>query len=407
MIPIAMHLRAPICGTSDNTISNVEIAVNVWINEMQIIGLNVPSLIAVIEDMEPTDGELRDCGVGLLKVKALKVTVPRGAAQRLPAPARGPTHVERGLRTRRARSATARTLDVGEVEGRTVVAPVTARKRRKQMSERQLAANRRNGARGRGPTSLEGKMRSRGGAMKHGMTAVQPVLLVGEAGEERARFDELRAYVLDGYVPRTDDDRLVVGEYVHELWRRYQRINPAEQALIREAFIRRRRVHARHQAQQIPDLLAHNPGGLQHCAAGLRYLIEELGRLRAATDSLVAGADVMQPVNAFSARIQHTLPALVELAARGLTKASAVTEMIAKIQTELRETLAKEEAAAAQLEDIEATICLVPAGKKGERLLRYLRQSDRRLAHLRRVLAPLRRPAVAEAEAPPRHEPAA
>jgi hypothetical protein len=84
-----MHLRAPICGTSDNTISSVEIAVNVWINEMQIIGLNVPSLIAVIEHTEPIDGESRDCGVGLLKVKALKVTVPRGAAPKLlPAPRR-------------------------------------------------------------------------------------------------------------------------------------------------------------------------------------------------------------------------------------------------------------------------------------------------------------------------------
>src|SRR5439155_25428711 len=68
---------------------------------------------------------------------------------------------------------------------------IRKKRRVKRMTEAAIRANQMNGSKGRGPTSVEGKKKSRGGALSHGMTAQQPDLLIGEAGEDRAAYAEL------------------------------------------------------------------------------------------------------------------------------------------------------------------------------------------------------------------------
>jgi hypothetical protein len=120
----------------------------------------------------------------------------------------------------------------------------------------------------------------------------------------------------------------------------------------------------------------------------------------AVTRELPAGASVMQPTEALSARLQHTLPALVELCKQAPTTAAAVIDGLKAIHTQLREKLVEEDKTAEQFSEIEETICRLPAGKRGELLLRFLRQSDRRLASLRRRLEPIRRPRRPSGEPP-------
>ena len=56
-------------------------------------------------------------------------------------------------------------------------------------SERQIAASRRNGRLSRGPKTKEGKARSSGNALRHGLSA-RKYLLAGESEEEFLRLAE-------------------------------------------------------------------------------------------------------------------------------------------------------------------------------------------------------------------------
>ena len=58
----------------------------------------------------------------------------------------------------------------------------------------QIAANRRNGAKSKGPKTEEGRAVASRNALKHGLTAEQIVLIFGEAEDDFMRFhDEMRA----------------------------------------------------------------------------------------------------------------------------------------------------------------------------------------------------------------------
>src|SRR5262249_37174193 len=129
---------------------------------------------------------------------------------------------------------------------------------------------------------------------------------------------------------------------------------------------------------------------LENTVAGLRYLVEQLDGVLSATRALAADADVMQPIKQFSARLQDRVVAVKEGPAPALTAPQAVITAIEGLPASLRRALARGEAAVADLEDIETTLCVLPAGKSGENLLRHLRRNDRRLFQLRRQLEPLR-----------------
>jgi hypothetical protein len=222
------------------------------------------------------------------------------------------------------------------------------------------------------------------------MTATVPDILVSEAGEDREVFLQLRSTVHDAYARRDDHDDLVIEEYTIELWRRLHRINVAEREMIRRALLRARRAHGRRQAAQVQDHIAHNPAALLQTVGGLRYLLDELDQVTAAVGILAPDAPVMQPVKQLSARLQDAVPPLVTLSKRDLTTPAKVTAAVQALQMELRQGLVEEEKAELKLEAIETVICRLPAGPKGELLLRYLRQSDRRLSALRRYLEPIR-----------------
>jgi hypothetical protein len=277
------------------------------------------------------------------------------------------------------------------------------KRRTKRMTPKAVAANRRNGPKSKGP-SPEGAKRSRGNRLTHGMAAQLPEFLIGEAGEDRAAYAELKAIVLEAYMAANHHDELVIEEYVKELWRRLHRIEPVERDLIRRRLLRRRRARGHDDTQRLQDLLAHNPAGLRDDAVGLRYLIDQLSEVLAATRALAADTDMMQPIKQLSARLQDTVVAVKELAAQALTKRPEVIAVIEGVLTKLRQTLAEHETAAADLDAIETTLCVLPSGKSGENLLRHLRRSDRRLFQLRRQLEPLRRRAADERETPPTTE---
>ena len=210
--------------------------------------------------------------------------------------------------------------------------------------------------------------------------------------------------MLEAYVPASRHDTLLIAEYVNELWRRYHRVEPAERALIRRRLLRRRRTSGCDDAQQVQDLLAHNPAGLQDSVPGLQYVIDQLAAALVAVRGLAAADDLMQPLKDVSARLRDKVVSIRELVDKTFTKRHAIIAAIEGVQATLRQALAEQEMAADKLDDIETALCMLPASNSGENLLRHLRRSDRRLAQLRRMLEPLRRTrrdSAGERETPP------
>lgn len=82
-------------------------------------------------------------------------------------------------------------------------------------SARQVAANRRNASRPRGPLSAESSAAIRENAVKHGLTAKHVVL----QHEDYADYHELRASIVTEYQPRTPQEHRFADQIAQNYWR--------------------------------------------------------------------------------------------------------------------------------------------------------------------------------------------
>jgi hypothetical protein len=82
-------------------------------------------------------------------------------------------------------------------------------------TRKQIAASRANGAKSRGPATIEGKAVSRLNALKHGLTARTVVL----SNEKDARFQALLDFYTAKYQPADEDEFLCIEEMVVHQWR--------------------------------------------------------------------------------------------------------------------------------------------------------------------------------------------
>jgi len=80
-------------------------------------------------------------------------------------------------------------------------------------------AARLNGSKSRGPTTEEGKSRSRLNALKHGLRA-ETLLLESGNEEENASFEALRARLEEQFPPRTIEEQLLLESMSHALWQK-------------------------------------------------------------------------------------------------------------------------------------------------------------------------------------------
>jgi hypothetical protein len=108
------------------------------------------------------------------------------------------------------------------------------------VSERKLAANRRNAKRSTGPKTPAGKAAVRYNALKHGLLAKEVVVTASDCPEDRVEFDRLHCALVDDLQPIGVLEQMLVEKIAVACWRlrRVVRVEAAE--------IRRR--------QSLPDI---------------------------------------------------------------------------------------------------------------------------------------------------------
>lgn len=94
-------------------------------------------------------------------------------------------------------------------------------------SEKQTAASRTNGGKSHGPTSAEGKYRSRLSALKNGLFSKD--IVVAAAGERIEDYESFKTVVWDSVQPDGAVEEMLTDDLVTNWWRR-QRVRRSESA---------------------------------------------------------------------------------------------------------------------------------------------------------------------------------
>jgi hypothetical protein len=120
-------------------------------------------------------------------------------------------------------------------------------------SVKQIAANRRNAARGTGPKSAAGKQVARMNALKHGLQAAHVVI----PGEDPEEFEALLRGLEEDYLPVGFRESLLVERIAECTWR-LQRARLMETAIMRSEHFSKEKHKAEYEMRQIVDTYDQN-----------------------------------------------------------------------------------------------------------------------------------------------------
>jgi len=154
-------------------------------------------------------------------------------------------------------------------------------------SPKQSAASRKNGSKGKGPTSSSGKKVVRLNALKDGLFTKE--IVVESAGERQEDFDRLEKQIWDYFQPEDSLQAMLVTDFIENRWR-LQRVRRAESAELKNRFA----------ASRVMDLLT-PPDELQSLHARFlnrckKYSLESSSKDPRAPLDALATADELEEI---------------------------------------------------------------------------------------------------------------
>ena len=278
---------------------------------------------------------------------------------------------------------------------------------KKPVSERKRTANRRNAQKSTGPTTPEGKARSKMNAVKHGLLAKERLITVGGLGEDPEAFEQLLADLREDRRPVGTLEQILVENIAGYVWRgrRAQRYEAG--AIQREVEYQRDQEAARSQGRFLRALnsgesLEESVEGIEYLLAALERAIDEVQRGDWSTDSRTVIAQHLQdlvslppgPVRRPGGHGKHGGPDEFD-----------PTQLLKDLNAQydrLREHLPEVEASQKRQADARVTSYALPSATDLALLLRYDTPNDKKLHktmdQLRKVQADRRKAEAASGD---------
>ncbi len=148
------------------------------------------------------------------------------------------------------------------------------------ISERKLAANRASAQKSTGPTSEEGKARSRMNALIHGMLAREVVITRGDYREDAVAFQELLDSLVELYRPVGDTEQPEVENIAKCYWRKIREVRYTN-AITRRRTLGMRQREEQRRAENVVDHEKYcTREVLEGTAGGLQYIVDVMKNVK-------------------------------------------------------------------------------------------------------------------------------
>ena len=170
----------------------------------------------------------------------------------------------------------------------------------RRISEKKIAANRRNAKLSTGPKTLEGKERVARNALKHGLLARDVIIVAGDGKENEAEFHQLLDDLCDDHEPVGSIEHMLLQNMAVNRWRKW-RVLRAEMGAIRALLDNVTLERARALAGKVKSQQDYKEGydHLRGSSAGIDFLLDGIDTIREQLSSAdpEVGPDVLDDEN--------------------------------------------------------------------------------------------------------------
>ena len=249
------------------------------------------------------------------------------------------------------------------------------------ISERKLAANRASAQKSTGPTSEEGKARSRMNALIHGMLAREVVITRGDYREDAVAFQDLLDALVELHRPVGVAEQLEVENIAKCYWRKIREVRYTNAITRRRTLGVRQREGRRRVEELVVRLKDCSAVELEETAGGLQHLVDVMKNVKMGIQAPELSEEVKEQLTWLVDTYLNDLAECPELRPAVSLAPGAVNQVMEAIDRRLPQLIRMQiRAAELEKEQLEAKIdaAALPL-RQLDRIARYMTSNDREL----------------------------